>query len=1131
MTTNPWEHAARAFEPAPPPRFPTPGALAHHITPTTINTPALNLVDQALTTAWNTPDARLIISMAPQEGKALALNTPIATPTGWTTMGELKVGDQVFDRHGKPCNVTWVSPVWRNRPCYTVRTGDGEAVVADGAHEWPARLARRSSERLVDTVTLTRTRSKNAQITGPASLDMPAVELPLDPYVLGVWLGDGSSRGPTITCHPDDIAIRDRFAAVGWPLKKLSGRLAWSMVPEGWVNRGALYPSPAKAVLKSLGVLSNKHIPVAYLRASHEQRLALLQGLIDSDGHVLPKGQVEFVSINRNLAEQVRELVFTLGAKATVTAGRATINGRDCGPKYRVRFYLAGAAHLPRKADRCKDSAVAQRRYVWAEPAPSVPTVCIEVNSPDHTFLAGRSLLPTHNSVRVAKDFPIWALLQNPDLRIVVASYAQRLADRNGRTIRNTITAHPTLGLRVARDNGSVSEWSLDGHEGGVYSVGIGGALTGRPADCVGADTMIDCEHGRLTAAEAFRLGITRILAYDHRTGRAAWRDVEVARRIPGRPVLDVITASGRVLTCTPDHRVYTGRGYVPARDLRVGDALVALVATDRVPVRQPAGHPEDARPQGSPAGTESLLLAGMSGRGVLGGEPDAILPVRSAGPAQPSANLLHRVPARAAREDAPAEGVPSVSGRVPAEVLTDDVLLTSLRERRALAAHDRQGQLALQAGHELRSMVPIDAASDLGARRAPVRHLRGQSHDHVHPGHPDGGQVRAGDSPHQRGHRGQPSTEPHHALPDVPHGASQVEADTVAVVRSRGDETVSVYDFQVEGARNFFASGVLVHNCLIIDDPIKDRKEADSKVFRDNVWDWWTDTASARLAPGAPTILILTRWHHDDLAGRLLKSDTGWTLLNIPAQCEDPTTDPLGRQHGEYMASARKRTPTQWEQRKKAAGPATWASLYQGNPTPTVGNIFPRTAWRTWTTLPPLHDATVIQSWDMAFKATTTSDYVVGQVWAKVGADFYLLAQVRGRFDFPETLTQFRALTRRWPQAVAKLVEDKANGPAVIATLQHEIPGIIPVEPEGGKVARAHAAQPLVIAGNIYLPDEPWAADFIEEAAAFPNGANDDMVDAFTQAVNTLNLYATPYDDVRDHVPDGDPHAYLGGY
>lgn len=122
----------------------------------------------------------------------------------------------------------------------------------------------------------------------------------------------------------------------------------------------------------------------------------------------------------------------------------------------------------------------------------------------------------------------------------------------------------------------------------------------------------------------------------------------------------------------------------------------------------------------------------------------------------------------------------------------------------------------------------------------------------------------------------------------------------------------------------------------LIIDDPIKDRKEADSELQRDTVWDWWTDAASARLAPGAPVVIILTRWHQDDLAGRLLERDpdSGWQIINIPAQAdhrpEHGETDPLGREPGEYMVSARGRTFQQWEQRRKQAGPKTWASLYQ---------------------------------------------------------------------------------------------------------------------------------------------------------------------------------------------------------
>ena len=153
----------------------------------------------------------------------------------------------------------------------------------------------------------------------------------------------------------------------------------------------------------------------------------------------------------------------------------------------------------------------------------------------------------------------------------------------------------------------------------------------------------------------------------------------------------------------------------------------------------------------------------------------------------------------------------------------------------------------------------------------------------------------------------------------------------------------------------------------------------------------------------------------------------------------------------------------------------------------------------------PPRHVDEQIQSWDCTFKNLSTSDYVVGQVWARVGARFLLGDQIRERMDCPATVKAVRALTQKWPGTIAKLIEDKANGSAVIQVLAHEIPGLLPVNPLGGKIARAAAVSPLIEAGNIYLPHPlyaPWVNDFIEECVAFPNGAHDDQVDAMTQAL-----------------------------
>ena len=331
----------------------------------------------------------------------------------------------------------------------------------------------------------------------------------------------------------------------------------------------------------------------------------------------------------------------------------------------------------------------------------------------------------------------------------------------------------------------------------------------------------------------------------------------------------------------------------------------------------------------------------------------------------------------------------------------------------------------------------------------------------------------------------------------------------------------------------------------LVIDDPIKDRKEADSETYRNAVWDWWLDVAATRLAPGAPVIVILTRWHEDDLAGRLLAAEDGrlWRVLNIPAEAdhnpEAGESDPLGRQPGEFMESARRRTAAQWQAIKTRSGARTWASLYQGRPAPAEGALFKRDAWRRymeplWFDRPdgtrwvPLSDGEQIaQSWDMAFKGTDASDYVVGQVWLKRGVNAYLLDMVRRRMTFTDTLQAVKALSARWPQASAKFVEDKANGTAVIDMLSRSVGGLIPVEPEGGKVARANAVAPFQAAGNLHLPDPellPNVDELVEEAAGFPAGRHDDAVDAMTQAINRLLISPLFLDaDVVEDPEDAD--------
>lgn len=342
------------------------------------------------------------------------------------------------------------------------------------------------------------------------------------------------------------------------------------------------------------------------------------------------------------------------------------------------------------------------------------------------------------------------------------------------------------------------------------------------------------------------------------------------------------------------------------------------------------------------------------------------------------------------------------------------------------------------------------------------------------------------------------------------------------ALIEAYGD---SVFGVGVEGrfqARNAWqltngsemrTSGVGGHltglgaNVLIIDDPVKNAQEALSETYRERAWEWYQSTAYTRLEPGGSIILIMTRWHEDDLAGRILASTVegeDWRILSFPAVAEGH--DILGRSPGDPL----------WPERygvadlariKEAVGTYWWEALYQQRPSALEGNIVKREWWQFWRHegLPALDE--LLQSWDMTFTETSDGSFVVGQVWGKHGADRYLLDQTRARMEFTAALDVVRALTDKWPNAHVKLVENKANGPAVMSVLRREMPGLIAVQPEGSKVARARAVTPQIESGNVYLPDPSmpgygWVRDFISEWSAFPRGVNDDQVDAATQAL-----------------------------
>ena len=427
------------------------------------------------------PGQMIVVAARPAVGKALALDTPLVTPTGWTTMGEVAVGDQLVGADGRPTTVVAATEVTTGRPCYEVEFADGSVIVADAEHGWltETRASRRAAQeakmrgttpRVVASVKTTAQIASTLRVTSVADgrlnhtirnaapLDLSEAEVLLPPYALGVWLGDGHSAGARYTsadpeiamylesdglrvtattglnysmrlpaddpiatrpCAVCDLPFVPRTSQVRTCGRSCGGRSRnvgehntptcpdCGQVSSGLRRCAACHArhGTVQARLRTLGVLGNKHIPVSYLRASVEQRRLLLAGLLDTDGTVTAGGSVQFAVTSKRLAEDVYDLVVGLGFKcgwrtkavagrneASSTAYLLTFSTNDDV----FRLERKRLVHKERRSGR--DAKIGRRYVVDVRRIESVPVRCVEVDNAEHLYLAGRAMIPTHNS-------------------------------------------------------------------------------------------------------------------------------------------------------------------------------------------------------------------------------------------------------------------------------------------------------------------------------------------------------------------------------------------------------------------------------------------------------------------------------------------------------------------------------------------------------------------------------------------------------------------------------------------------------------------------------------------------------------------------------------------------------------
>ncbi len=415
-----------------------------------------------------------------KNGKALALDTPIVTPTGWTNIGDLQVGDNVFDDNGLCTQVTYVSPIMENHKCYRVNFSDGESIVADAEHLWLTKTRKPENKTsLWTTEEIGKTllngkrpgiNERNHRIEVASALQLGNAVLPIPPYVLGVWLGDGHSASARFTYGLADIEILEHIEAnqvtVSRRRKDKRSNAATCLLGGSPDDKRHSSQKPClQKELRKLGVINNKYIPDVYLRSSISQRISLLQGLMDTDGYVSAAGQCEFTSTNKRLAEGFRELLSTLGIKSSLKKRRALLYGKDCGPKYRIQFWAfkdMPVFLLRRKIHRLKEKPQSKtrthtRQIISVDPVDSVPVRCIQVDSSSHLYLAGKTMIPTHNSTLAAGIILYTLLVENePGAEIYSAAAEHDQAKLIFDVVKGMILARPDLSAHTVVYRNSV---------------------------------------------------------------------------------------------------------------------------------------------------------------------------------------------------------------------------------------------------------------------------------------------------------------------------------------------------------------------------------------------------------------------------------------------------------------------------------------------------------------------------------------------------------------------------------------------------------------------------------------------------------------------------------------------------
>ena len=710
-----------------------------------------------------------------------------------------------------------------------------------------------------------------------------------------------------------------------------------------------------------------------------------------------------------------------------------------------------------------------------------------------------------------------WGPRGMPHKRFIGTAHEEGLAIRDSRKCRDLIKSEwyqKLWPLELAADLDGKREFGNTFK--GVRQARSFTSMTGVRGDCLLAGTMVETEDGIKDIKEMVMSAYSgNVLSYDHDSNHLVYRPVQAVARRSSLYFYRVHFADGSVVECTGDHQIYTTGGYKPASLLSTGDACLRMLP--KAHCQNSGGH-EEAR--------EKRLQACL----VL----KEVHPNNDQHGARKDGAELHNLRSEDSQEQAPmlsgvqigcvveeGHGDAQGHGRVFMSCMQDgkteavvgqssQILLGAVQGRSPCCIDAREEQSRLEKWCKCRKVRQGDQACICDCKK----NCSGRGWASLC-------SLPVGSSASLSSHRPrfhqQPLAELSDTLPSLPYeasrsGAIKVQEVAVSLVERVCEET-DVYDIQVAGTHCFFANGVLVHNCVILDDPLS-ADSANSEAKLEAVRLAFTETLPTRINNDQSAIVVvMQRLHEKDTSGVILDMGLPYVHLCIPMRYErarhcttaigwsDPRTV-----EGELMFPERF-SEQQVQELERTLGSYGTAGQLQQRPAPRGGGIIKTEWWKYWTVLPALEFRFITA--DTAQKTGQENDYSVLQCWGRsTTGQAVLIDQIRGKWEAPDLLVHARAFWLKHQAGKSPIrsmmVEDKVSGTGLIQSLRREGVPVIPVQRSKDKISRAHDAAPFIESGNVLLPiDAPWLSDFLSEAETFPGGSHDDQLDPAFDAIS----------------------------